>query len=147
MRDMKLRLALFALMIGNAQAANLSSIPDDHLQPVIAGFISCYGTLNALADTFYEDSMDGTAEFARSKARGSKFSAQWLMSMRDGATKNLGEYNQYVDSAAYGSYYEMTMALENNNKEMQSLMIDICHELNPMQVLIEQDIRKQLDVK
>ena len=147
MQQMTLRFAIFALMLGNAQAANSLSIPDGHMQPAIEGFISCYGTLNALADMFAEDGSSGTAEFARSNARASKLSAQWLMSMRDGATRTLGEYNQYVDSASYGSYYRMTMALENNDKEMQSLMIDICHELNPMQVLIEQDLREQLYLK
>jgi len=143
MREMKLRVVILALMIGYVQAAKSLEIPDGHMQPVIEGFISCYGTLNALADMFDEDGMSGIAEFARSNASDSKYSAQWLMSMRDGATKVLGEYNQYVDSASYGSYYEMTMALENNDKEMQSLMLGICHELNPMQVLIEQDIREQ----
>lgn len=147
MRDMKLRLVIFALMIGNAQAENSLSIPDEHLPAVIEGFISCYGTLNALADMFDEDSMSDTAELTRSNARGSKYLAQWLMSMSDGATKALDEYNQYVDSASYGSYYKMTMALENNDKEMQSLLIDICHELSPMQVLVEQDIHKQLHLK
>ena len=144
---MKSLLVIFALLTGNAQTANSLEIPDEHLQPVIEGLISCYGTLNALANMFDEDSMSGTAESARSSARDSKYSAQWLMSMRDGATKTLGEYNQYVDSASYGAYYNMTMALENNDKEMQSLMIGICHELNPMQVLIEQDIRKQSYLK
>ena len=147
MREMKSLLAIFALLTGNAQTAKCLEIPDEHLQPVIDGLICCYGTLNALANRFDEGSMSGTAESARSSARDSKISAQWLMSMRDGAAKTLGEYNQYVDSASYGSYYNMTMALENNDKEMQSLMIGICHALNPMQVLIEQDIREQSYLK
>jgi len=147
MREMKSLLVIFALLTGNAQTANALEIPDEHLQPVIEGLISCYGTLNALANMFDEYSMSGTAESARSSAKDSKTSAQWLMSMKDGATKTIGEYNQYVDSASYGSYYNMTMALENNDKEIQSLMIGICYELNPMQVLIEQDIREQSYLK
>jgi hypothetical protein len=131
-------------MISKTQAANSLEIPDEELQSVIEGFISCYGTLNALADAFDEDNRSGTAEFARSNARDAKISAQWLMSMKDGTDKTLGEYNQYVDSASYGSYYNMTMALENHDEETQASMMRICHEQSSMQNLIAEDIREQL---
>jgi hypothetical protein len=143
-REMKNLIIILLLMISQTQAANSLEIPDEELQSVIEGFISCYGTLNALADAFDEDNRSGTAEFARSNARDSKISAQWLMSMRDGAATTLGEYNQYVDSASYSSYYSMTLALENNDEETQTSMISICYEQNSMQHFIAQAIREQL---